>query len=125
MAGQNSYLESDGKAVNVDLVATVAKDQLVYVDGWLGIAAADGASGDTIALSVDFREYQFVVPSGLSVSKGDTVYITVANVTDHVPDDDAYSTSAGAGKVALFKATMDKDGNNVVTGKLLAGLFAS
>jgi hypothetical protein len=120
MAGENTYKESDGKAVNVVLSYTVDKDQLCVVEGWLGIAGASGDSGDQIALSVDEYEYQLTVPSGLSVAKGDIVYITVADLTGHIPDDTAYTTSAGAGKVALMKATAAKDSNNVVTGIMMA-----
>lgn len=115
-----THLESDGKSVNVNLLYTVTKGQPIVADGWLGIAGANGASGETIALTADDREYQFLVPAGLSVSKGDIVYITVATVTGHYPDDEAYTTSAGAGKVAFFKATADKDANNIVTGVMLA-----
>jgi hypothetical protein len=122
-AGNLTYLESDGKAVNVTLSYDgIAKDDVVYAEGWLGIAAGAGDSGDEIALTIDRREYQFTVPAGLSVSKGDTVYITLASIgSGHVPADAAYSTSSGAGKVALFKATAAKDSNNMVTGILLPG----
>lgn len=120
VAGSVNYFESDGKAVDVDLLYTVVKDSLIYVDGWLGLAGDDGDSGDQIAIIADDREYQFVVPASLSVSKGDIVYITVATVTGHYPDDEAYGTSAGAGNIACFKATMDKDDNNIVTGVMLA-----
>lgn len=119
MAGQDTYLESDGKAVHVSLTSSVNKNQLVVVEGWLGIASDDGISGDTIALSIDEREYQVTVPSGLAVAKGDKIYIEVADLTGHIPDDTAYSTTSGAGKVAFFKATAAKDGNNVVLGKML------
>src|SRR5690606_38413317 len=104
VSGSSTYFESDGRAVNVDLTATVAKGAVAVEDGWVGVAGRDGDSGDTIALAVDDREYQFEVPTGLSVSKGDIVYITVATITGHYPDDEAYTTSAGAGKVAFFKA---------------------
>jgi hypothetical protein len=124
MAGENTYFESDGKSVNVDLLGTVAANQLAYVDGWLGIAEVGGVSGEMIALNVDMREYQFTVPSGLAVSKGDIVYIEVAQVTNGTIADAGYSTTAGAGKIAAFKATMDKNVDNVVTGVLL-GQFAS
>lgn len=118
--GENTYLESDGKAVNVTLDAgDVVKDQVAVVEGWLGIAGSNGESGDTIALIVDRREYQFTVPSALAVEKGDIVYITVADLTGHTPDDTAYSKSSGAGKVAFFKATSDQDDNDVVTGIML------
>jgi hypothetical protein len=120
VAGKPAYFNSDGKAVNVALLHTVAKDAVVYVDKWLGLAGDDGDSGDTIALVADDREYQFKVPSGLSVAKGDIVYITVATVTGHYPDDEAYGTSAGAGAWAFFKATRAKDSNNIVTGVMIA-----
>lgn len=120
VAGSKTYFESDGKAVNVNLLYTVAKDAVVYVDGWLGFSGDSGDSGDTIALTADNREYQVLVPSGLSVSKGDILYITIATVTGHYPDDEAYTTSAGAGKRAFIKATAAKDANNVVTGVMIA-----
>jgi hypothetical protein len=120
VAGLNNPLESDGKAVNVSLVAAVTKGAVAYANGWLGIAGGDGVSGDTIALAVDEREYQFKVPAGLAVTKGLIVYITVATTTGNYPDDEAYTTSAGAGKWAFFKATADKDANNIVTGIMIA-----
>jgi predicted RecA/RadA family phage recombinase len=120
VAGSNAWFESDGKAVNVALTADVAKGSVIYADKWLGLAGEDGESGDTIALIADDREYQFEVPSGLTVAKGDIVYITVATVTGHYPDDEAYGTSAGAGKIAFFKATAAKDTNNIVPGIMLA-----
>lgn len=120
VAGSVNHFESDGKAVNCLATAAVAKGSLVYIEAWLGIAGGDAASGESVAVVVDDREYQFVVPASLSVSKGDIVYITVATITGHYPDDEAYGTSAGAGNIALFKATADKDANNIVTGIMLA-----
>lgn len=115
-----TYLETDGKAVNVQLSYTVSKDDVAYVEQWLGIAQHSGGSGDYIALAIDERVYQFTVPAALAVAKGDTVYITTASVTGtHLPPDAAYSKTAAAGKIALFKATTAQDANNVVTGKLL------
>lgn len=119
-AGDQTYKESDGKAVNVTLSSTVLKDWLVVVEGWIGIADSSGDSGEEIALSVDNYEYQLTVPAGLTVVKGAIIYITVATITGHRPDDAAYTTTAGAGKVAVFKATAAKDVNNVVTGIMLA-----
>ena len=121
MSGQNTYLESDGKSVSVTLSATVSKNQVAYVEGFLGITNLDGDSGDVISLSVDRREYQFTVPSTLSVSKAATVYVDVTDLTGHIPDDTAYYTATGSNRVALFKATAAKDSNNVVTGLLIAG----
>lgn len=120
VAGIASFFESDGLAVNVSLLYTVNKDAVIYVEGWLGTAGEDGDSGETIALIADDREHQFTVPAGLAVAKGAIVYITVATVTGHYPDDEAYTTSAGAGKLAFFKATAAKDANNIVTGIMIA-----
>lgn len=120
VAGKPAYFESDGQAVNVDLLYSVVKGAVIVADGWLGLAGGAGDSGDTIALIADNREYQFKVPSGLTVNKGDIVYVTVATITGHYPDDEAYTTSAGAGKHAFFKATADKDANNIVTGVIIA-----
>jgi hypothetical protein len=120
VAGTTTYFESDGKAVNVTLTTTVAKGAVIYAEGWLGIAGSDGESDDVIACIVDDREYQFEVPTGLTVNKGDIVYITVATVTGEYPDDEAYTTTAGAGKRAFFKATAAKDANDIVTGVMIA-----
>jgi hypothetical protein len=119
-AGDNTYLESDGKSVHVTLSYPVSVHELVVVEGWVGIAGEDGESGEMVALATDDREYQFTVPAALDVAKGAIVYLEVADLTGHKPDDSAYSTTAGAGKVALFKATAAKDVNNMVTGLLLA-----
>jgi hypothetical protein len=59
-------------------------------------------------------------PAGLAVAKGAIVYITLATVTGNYPDDGAYVTTAAAGAVAFFKATANKDANNMVTGIMLA-----
>lgn len=119
VVGEDTYKESDGRAVNVDLMYTVKAKQVAVVEGWLGVTNSAGESGDEIALDVSMIERQFTVPAGLSVSKGDVVYIEIADLTGHTPDDTAYSTTAGAGKVAFFKATMDKADNHVVTGIVL------
>lgn len=120
MAVGDTWFESDGKAVNVTLSATVAKGRVIVAEGWVGIAGSAGESGETIALVADDREYRIEVPSGLAVAKGAIVYVEVADVTGHYPDSTAYSTTPGAGKVAFFKATAAKDANHRVTGVLLA-----
>lgn len=116
----DTFFNSDGKATDVTLTAAVIKGRVIVAQGWVGIAGENGAIGDTIALVCDDREYQFIVPAGLTVNKGDIVYITIATITGHYPDDAAYTTAAGAGKVALFKATAAKDANNMVTGTMLS-----
>lgn len=105
MAVGNTFLESDGRAVDVTLTHAIDSQRVAVVEGWLGIAAQKGASGDQIALTVDQREYQWEIPTGLSVAKGDVVYVDVTDLTGHIPDDTAYSTSSGANKRPLFRAT--------------------
>lgn len=120
MAGENTYFDNDGKAVNVTLTAAVNKGQVVVAQGWVGIAESNGAIGDTIAIAIDDRAYQFTVPAGLAVAKGAIVYLVLATVTGHKPDDAAYVLAPGAGTVAFFKAMEAKDANNVVVGRMLA-----
>lgn len=117
--GKDTNFDNAGRAVNVDLTYTVEAEQVAYIDGFLGLTNRSGDSGDTIALTADHQAYQFTVPTTLAVSKGDTVYVDVTDLTGHIPDDTAYSTSSGANKVALFKALEDKDANHCVTGILL------
>jgi hypothetical protein len=119
VAGDPGHFRSDGKAVDVSLLYTVAKNAVVYVEGWLGIAGDDGTSGGTIALQADNREYNFQVPAGLTVAKGDTVYITIATVTGHYPDDEAYTLTGTDNNWAFFKATRAKDANNIVSGVMI------
>jgi len=121
-AGDQTYFESDGKAVNVTLTATVKANQLIAADGWVGIAGSDGISGQVIAITVDNREYQLTVPAALSVAKGAIIYINPATVSGHTLQDAAYATAPGAGLVAAFKATAAKDANNVVTALMLASI---
>lgn len=120
MTGENTYFDNDAKSVKVLLTATVAKNRVAVAEGWLGISSGSGDSGEEIALQVDDRAYQFTVPTALAVVKGEIVFITVADLTGHYPDDTAYTKAAGAGKVAFFKAMEDQDANDVVVGKLLA-----
>ncbi len=119
MAGQTTYKESDGKSVNVTLSAAVSRGDVVYADGWLGIAAEGGAAGESIALTIEPIEYQFTVPSTLAVSKGETVYIDTTDLTGHLPDETGYAKAAAANLLPLFKATSDQDANDVVTGIFL------
>ena len=120
MSGLLSYFDNDGKAVNVTLTAAVAKGQVVVAQGWVGIAESNGAIGETIALAIDDRAYQFTVPAALAVAKGEIIYLVLASVTGHTPQDAAYTKVPAAGSVAFFKAMEAKDANNVVIGRMLA-----
>ena len=117
--GDIKALQTDGKAVDVTLSHTVTANQAAYVEGFLGFVHSDGDSGDTVAMNQDKREYQLIVPTALAVSKGDTIYIDVTDLTGHTPDSTAYYKAADTNRVAFMKATADQDANDVVTGILL------
>lgn len=119
MAVGDTYFESDGKSVDVDLLYTVTKNQVAYVDQFLGIISDDGDSGDTVSMNQDKREYQLIVPTALAVTKGDTIYIDVTDLTGHTPDSTAYYKATDTNRVAFMKATAAQDANDVVTGILL------
>lgn len=124
MTGLDTHKESDGKSVTVTLTHTIQANAIVYAQGFLGISARSGDSGDSVAISLDRQEYQFTVPASLTVNKGDIVRLDTTAITDtHIPPDGAYNKNAlSATNINLFKATSNKDANNVVTGILLSGL---
>lgn len=109
-------LRSDGKAVDVVVSADVTKGDPVVAQGWHGIAMADAASGDTVALEVASREHELVVDSGVVAAKGDVLYITPDGVLD--------DTSNSGANAPFIKVTVAKDSNNVVWGILLPQLTA-
>lgn len=115
--------ESDGRAVQVGVSYAISKDDVIYSNGWLGIANDDAVSGDTIAVSIAREEYQFPCGS-LTPSIGDTIYVTLASVSAEVVPVGALSLTSGAGKKALCKCTSTRfvglDGSTYyVTGILL------
>lgn len=112
---------SDGKSVRVLLTSTVEAKDVVYADGWLGITAQGGDSGDSVELYIDEREYIFDVGASLSVAKGDIVYIDPAQLTGCQPTLAGYTTTAGGGVIPLFKATAAKASDNTVHGILIVG----
>lgn len=121
-AAQPHYKYSDGKAVDVTPSYAVVKDQLAFIEGWLGLTTTDAESGEVTALTISPEEYQFKVPSSLSVSKGEVIRIDTADLTGHTPDDTAYNKNAESStNRSFFRATSDKDSNHVVTGILLVG----
>ncbi len=123
--GKQTYYESDGASVTVALVSTIEANMVVLAQGFLGISNESGNSGDSVAVSIRRNEYQFTVPSGLAVSKGDIVRIDTSAVTGtNIPPSGAYNKNAlSATNINLFKATEDKNGTtHVVCGILLSGL---
>lgn len=103
-------LRSDGKAVDVTVDATITKGDVVYKDGFAGIAMQDAVSGETIALEIAQREHEINV-GGISAAKGTILYITAAT--------GAITATAGSGKAPFCKVTVAKDSNNIVWAVLL------
>lgn len=104
--------ESDGKSVTVTLDYSIDPNKPALVDSWLGLPTKSGDSGDVVTLSIDQREYQFPIPDAINPAIGNTLYVTLASVTEHTIPDGAYSLSSGAGKVALCKFTSTRYGSS-------------
>ncbi|MGB5047828.1 MAG: capsid cement protein [Caldilineaceae bacterium] len=112
---------SDGKAVDVTPIATVVKDQVAVIEGWMGITNQAAASGELIAMSLK-GEYQFKVPTALAVVKGEIVRIDTTDLTGNTPDDTAYNKDAESSTNRnLFRATSDQNADDIVTGILMVG----
>ena len=116
---QSFYKETDGNSVDVTLEHTISGEKPILVDGIPGLPFESGDSGDTRAMRSDGAVYRVLMPAGLSISVGDTIYVTVASVTEHEIPDAAYSTSSGAGKVPFLRALSEKDANNWIEAKLI------
>ncbi len=114
MAVGQAPFNSDGQSVTLTITATVITSQVAVIDGWLGVTNGSGESGALIALDIGLVGRQLIVPSGFSPAVGDIIYVTIATITGHTPDDAAYTNTAGAGKIALGKVTVAKDANDVL-----------
>lgn len=112
---------TDGKSVDVRLGATVEQFDVVYREGWLGLAATDGDSDDYISLLIDEREYIFDVGASLSVAKGNIVYVDPTVLEGNQPALSGYTTTSGGSVIPLFKATTAKRSDNTVRGILIVG----
>jgi predicted RecA/RadA family phage recombinase len=116
---QEFYKETDGNSVDVTLVHDITGEKPIAVDGLVGVPFKSAESGDTVALRTDGAVLRWQAPSGLSLSVGDRVYVTLASVTEHDIPDGAYSTTAGAGKEALFRILSEKDADDWCDVKLI------
>ncbi len=119
MANTTSAFESHGRALSVTPNNAVSKGDLLYINGFAGVAADDADSGEAIALSIEQVEYEVFVGTSLSVSKGDTIYVTTASVTADIIPQAALSTTSGDGKKAMLKATADRTSTGYVNCILL------
>lgn len=118
-----AFSESDGESINITAPGTILSHQPVYADGWLGMAAANIASGANGAIIVNNEEWQVYVPSAATYPKGSTIYFTLASAVGGTFPDAAYSITPGVGKRAYAKTTSAvmtaSDGTKFVTAKLL------
>jgi predicted RecA/RadA family phage recombinase len=101
-------LRSDGNAVEVTLLSTVAKGTPVILEGFFGITMQAGSSGDTVALEIAQREHEIEVPEGVTGAKGDILYLDSDGVITNTDTDTPF-----------LKVTLAKDANNYVWGILL------
>ena len=100
----------DGKAV--DVVAPtggVTKGQPTVAQGFFGIAMADAAAGETVAIEVAQRVHALNV-TGLTAPKGTAIYITSAGVL----------STTSSGNTLFGKVVRAKDSNNVAWIRLAA-----
>ena len=103
------HKETDGLSVDVRLDHAISGEKPIAVNKIVGVPFQSGDSGDTVPVRTDGAVLRWKAPSGLSVAVGDRVYVTLASVTAHDIPDAAYSTTAGAGKEALFRVLTEKD----------------
>jgi len=111
--------KNDGKSVNQTLSYSISGVKPVLVNNIPGFPYESGDSGDERAISADGAVYRVDVGASLSVSIGDTVYVTVASVTAHEIPAAAYSTSSGAGKVPFLRVLSEKGADNFIDAKLI------
>jgi hypothetical protein len=75
MASNNTLVHiSPIQSIMVDLVETVEANTPYYDSGFHGMIMEDANSGDSVAMDVSARTWQ-VKLTGLSVGKGDSIYI--------------------------------------------------
>jgi predicted RecA/RadA family phage recombinase len=101
-------LRSDGKAVDVTVSAVVTKGDVVLAQGFHGIAMADAASGEDVALEIALREHEVNV-GATAAAKGAVLYLTPAGAI----------TATSSSNRPFLKVTVAKDSNNIVWGVLL------
>jgi len=94
--GKSIHRRSMARAVTLELDYTIEHDQLVLVDGTLGLSVDSGDSGDSVALEREPQVIDIELPSALysTLAVGDKLYVVAANVTGHTLDDDAYTKTA-------------------------------
>lgn len=106
----NANRRTDGNSVDVTVTSTVAEGDLAFVENWMGVVPRAAESGETVALNIENAEFDVILPTSLSLSKGDEVHVDVTDLTGHIPDSTAYATSSGADTRYLGRCKTDQDG---------------
>jgi len=101
-------LRSDGNAVDVTSNAAYDKGDVVYQENFFGIAMEDCASGDTLAIEIQQREFEIVIPNGLTGAKGGILYLDATGIITETITDKPF-----------LKVTKAKNTNDAVWGILL------
>lgn len=96
--GKSIHRRAMARAVTLELDYTIENDQLVLVDGILGLSVDGGDSGDSVAIEREPQVIDIEVPAALyaTLAVGDKLYVVAANVTGHTLNDDAYTKTATA-----------------------------
>jgi hypothetical protein len=110
MADENGHKLNTGLSVEIEVTSTIEAGELAYVDGFLGMNVREIESGESGVLDIEPAQWDVILPTTLDLSKGDIIYVDVTDLTGHVPDDSAFSTTSGGSKVKWAKAMTDQDG---------------
>jgi len=110
MAGENGHKLNTGLSVEIEVTSDIATGELAYVDGFLGFNVRAIESGESGVLDIEPSQWDILLPTALNLSKGNRIYVDVTDLTGHIPDDTAFSTSAGGSKKLWALAMTDQDG---------------
>lgn len=106
----SAHRYSNGHKVDVALTSAVVEGDLIYAEGWLGFTPNEAASGESVALNIEFAEFDVILPTSLSLTKGAEVWVDVTDLTGHIPDSTAYYTASGSNRRRLGRCVSAQNG---------------
>jgi len=109
MAGENGHKLNTGLSVEIEVTSDIDTGELAYVNGFLGFNVRAIESGESGVLDIEPAQWDVILPTALNLSKGNLIYVDVTDLTGHIPDDSAFSTTSGGSKVKWAKAMTDQD----------------
>jgi hypothetical protein len=112
--GKSIHRRSKARALELAISYGVEADQLVHVEGVVGLTVQSGTSGDTITLEREPRILEIELPSALydTLAVGDELYLDTSEVTGHTLNDAAYTKTASSNK--FFGYVVELMGNNII-----------